>query len=83
MNQPKKAICTTDDTYLVFIEEKKNNDVLSLYEPITGEHLHNVKLNYNGYKDITLMVTIPKQPNLVGLIDADKGVVMNLRDKKV
>jgi hypothetical protein len=29
------------------------------------------------------MVTIPKQPHLIGLIDADKGVVMNVRDKKV
>jgi hypothetical protein len=83
MTQPKKAVCTADDTYLIFIEEKKNNDVLSLYDPITGEHLHNVKLNYNGYKDIISMVTIPKQPHLIGLIDADKGVVMNVRDKKV
>ena len=83
MNQPKKAICTADDTYLIFIEEKKSNDVLSLYDPITGEHLHNVKLTYNGYKDIISMVTIPKQPHLIGLIDADKGVVMNVRDKKV
>ncbi len=83
MNQPKKAICTADDTYLIFIEEKKTNDVLSLYDPITGEHLHNVKLTYNGYKDIISMVTIPKQPHLIGLIDVDKGVVMNVRDKKV
>jgi len=83
MTQPKKAICTADDTYLIFIEEKKNNDILSLYDPITGEHLHNVKLTYNGYKDIISMVTIPKQPYLIGLIDADKGVVMNVGDKKV
>mgnify|MGYP001091623829 CR=1 FL=1 len=83
MTQPKKAICTADDNYLIFIEEKKNNDVLSLYDPITGDHLHNVKLTYNGYKDILSMVTIPKQPHLIGLIDADKGVVMNVRDKKV
>ena len=83
MNQPKKCICTADDTYLIFIEEKKNNDVLSLYDPITGEHLHNVKLNYNSYKEILSMVTIPKQPHLIGLIDVDKGVVMNVRDKKV
>ena len=83
MNQPKKCICTADDTYLIFIEEKKNNDVLSVYDPITGEHSHNVKLTYNGYKEILSMVTIPKQPHLIGLIDADKGVVMNVRDKKV
>ena len=83
MVNAKKACCTSDDTYLVFIEEKKNYDVLSLYDPITGEHLHNVKLTYNGYKDIQSMITIPKQPYLIGLIDAEKGVVMNLRDKKV
>ncbi|CAM4872504.1 unnamed protein product [Rotaria socialis] len=83
MHLPKKAACTVDDTYLIFIEEKKNNDVLSLYDPITGEHVHNVKLNYNNYKDITSMVMIPKQPFLIGLIDAEKGVVMNVRDKKV
>ena len=83
MNQPKKAICTADETYLIFVEEKKNNDILSLYDPITGEHLHNVKLNYNGYKNIISMITIPKQPHLIGLIDVDKGVVMNVRDKKV
>ncbi|CAF5000362.1 unnamed protein product [Rotaria magnacalcarata] len=83
MNLPKQAACTVDDTYLIFIEEKKNNDVLSLYDPITGEHVHNVKLNYNNYKDITSMVIIPKQPFLIGLIDVEKGVVMNVRDKKV
>jgi hypothetical protein len=83
MTQPKKSICTADDTYLIFIEEKKNNDILSLYDPITGEHLHNVKLTYSGYKDIISMVTIPKQPHLIGLIDSDKGIVMNVRDKKV
>jgi hypothetical protein len=83
MTQPKKAICTAEDTYLVFIEEKKSNEVLALYDPMTGEHVHNIKLNYPAYKDITLMVTIPKQPYLIGLIDSDKGIVMNVRDKKV
>ena len=83
ITQAKKACCTAEDLYLIFIEEKKNNDVLSLYDPITGDHLHNVKLNYNGYKDILSMVPIPKQPHMIGLIDSDKGVVMNVRDKKV
>ena len=73
MLQVKKAACTADDTYLVFVEEKKANDVLSLYDLITGEHIHNVKLTYNGYKDILSMVTIPKQPHLLGLIDAEIG----------
>ncbi|CAF0996732.1 unnamed protein product, partial [Rotaria sordida] len=82
-NQPKKVACTAEDTYLVFIEEKKNNEILSLYDPMTGEHVHNVKLNYPAYKDIILMVTIPKQPYLIGLIDSEKGIVMNVRDKKV
>lgn len=83
MNQPKKAACTADDTYLVFIEEKKNSEVLGLYDPMTGEHVHNIKLNYPAYKDIISMVTIPKQPYLIGLIDVEKGIVMNVRDKKV
>lgn len=83
MTQAKKACCTAEDTYLIFIEEKKNFDVLSLYDPITGDHLHNVKLSYNNYKDIQAMITIPKQPHMIGLIDAEKGVVMNVRDKKV
>ncbi|CAF4731675.1 unnamed protein product [Rotaria sp. Silwood1] len=83
LNQPKKVACTADDTYFVFIEEKKNNEILALYDPMTGEYVHNVKLNYPGYKDITLMVTIPKQPYLIGLIDSEKGIVMNVRDKKV
>ncbi|CAF1235202.1 unnamed protein product [Adineta steineri] len=83
MTQPKKSVCTAEDTYLIFIEEKKTNDVLSIHDPISGEHIHNVKLTYNGYKDIISMVTIPKQPHLIGLIDADKGVIMNVRDKRV
>ncbi|CAF3996682.1 unnamed protein product, partial [Rotaria sp. Silwood1] len=82
-NQPKKVIYTADDTYFVFIEEKKNTEILALYDPMTGEHVHNVKLSYPGYKEITLMVTIPKQPYLIGLIDSEKGIVMNVRDKKV
>ena len=83
LNNPKKVACTAEDTYLVFIEEKKNSEVLALYDPMTGEHVHNIKLNYPAYKDITLMVTIPKQPYLIGLVDTDKGIVMNVRDKKV
>ncbi len=83
LNQPKKAVCTAEDIYLVFIEEKKSTEVLGLYDPMTGEHVHNIKLNYPSYKDITLMVTIPKQPYLIGLIDSEKGIVMNVRDKKV
>ncbi|CAF4058893.1 unnamed protein product, partial [Rotaria sp. Silwood2] len=82
-NQPKNVACTTDDTYFVFIEEKKNSEILALYDPMTGEHVHNIKLNYPAYKEITLMVTIPKQPYLIGLIDSEKGIVMNVRDKKI
>ncbi len=83
LNKPKNVACTAEDTYLVFIEEKKSNEMLALYDPMTGEHLHNIKLNYPSYRDITLMVAIPKQPHLIGLIDSEKGVVMNVRDKKV
>lgn len=83
INNPKKAICTADDTYFVFIEEKKNHEVLSLYDPMTGEYIHSIRLNYPSYKDITMMVTIPKQPFLIGLIDSEKGIIMNVRDKKV
>ncbi|CAF0870188.1 unnamed protein product [Adineta ricciae] len=83
MNQPKKIVCTADDMYLVCIEEKKNTEVLALYDPMTGEHVSNMKLNYPAYKDITSMAAIPKQPYLIGLIDGEKGIVMNLRDKKV
>ena len=57
--------------------------MLAVYDPMTGEHLHNIKLNYPSYKDITSMVPIPKQPHLLGLIDSEKGIVMNVRDKKV
>lgn len=83
VNNPKKVVCTADDTYFVFIEEKKTSEILALYDPMTGEHVHNIKLNYPAYKDIQSMVTIPKQPYLIGLIDSEKGVVMNVRDKKV
>jgi hypothetical protein len=83
MNQPKKMVCTADDMYLVGIEEKKNTEVLALYDPMTGEYMYNVKLNYSAYKDILSMVAIPKQPYFVGLIDSEKGVVMNLNDKRV
>ena len=82
-NQPKKIVCTADDNYLVFIEEKKGNDILALYDPLTGDPVQTIKLNYPAYKDIISMVAIPKQPHLVGLIDSEKGVVMNVRDKKV
>ncbi|CAF3329325.1 unnamed protein product [Rotaria socialis] len=83
VNNPKKVVCTAEDTYFVFIEDKKGHDILAIYDPMTGDHVHNIKLNYASYKDITSMVTIPKQPYLIGLIDSEKGIVMNVRDKKV
>lgn len=82
-SQPKKFVCTAEDTYLVYIEEKKNSEVLALYDAMTGEFIQTVKLNYPAYKDITSMVAIPRQPHLVGLIDSEKGVIMNVTDKKV
>lgn len=79
-----KSFCvSTDDTYLVVFRNDKKNDCLAIYSAADGSSLHNVKLQYPNYTaDFTQMVPMHKNPHYIALIDADKGNLINIKDKK-
>lgn len=78
----RNFVVSTDDTYLVVFRNDKKNDYLAIHQAIDGNHLHNVKLQYGGYMDFTYMVPMHKNPHYIGIIDAEKGTLINIKDKK-
>ena len=79
----KNIVVTTDDTYLVMFRNDKKSDYLAVHLANDGSHVHNVKLQYNNYiPDIISMVPMHKNPHFVAIIDPEKGIIMNVKDKK-
>ena len=79
----KNFTVTSDDQYLVFFRNDKKNDSLAVYMAADGSHLHNVKLQYLNYvADFIQLIPMHKNPHYVAIIDADKGNVINCKEKK-
>lgn len=79
----KNFAVSSDDTYLVVFRNDKKNDCLAIHLAADGSHVHNVKLQYPNYtSDFTQMVPMHKNPHYIALIDADKGNLINVKDKK-
>jgi WD40 repeat protein len=79
----KNFVVTSDDAYLAIFRNDKKTDMLSVYSASDGSHVHNIKLQYMSYmSDIVAIVPMHKNPNLVGLIDSEKGNIINLKEKR-
>lgn len=79
----KNFVVSTDDTYLVVFRNDKKNDSLAIYLAADGSQLHNVKLQFPNYvPDFTSMVPMHKNPHYIAIIDAEKGSLINVKDKK-
>ena len=79
----KDFLVTSDDKYLVIHRNDKKNDVLGVYLASDGTFSHNFKLAYLYYNsDFLMMVPMYKNPQNIAIIDADKGNLINVRDKK-
>ena len=42
-----------------------------------------ILLKYSGFKELTRMVALPLKPGWVGLIDGEKGTIMDIINRKV
>ncbi|CAF0730783.1 unnamed protein product [Brachionus calyciflorus] len=78
----KNFVVTSDDAYLVFFRNDKKNDMLAVHSATDGSHLHNVKLQYPNYIDFISMVPMQKNQQQIAIIDAEKGNIINVKDKK-
>jgi NACHT domain- and WD repeat-containing protein len=79
----KNFLITSDEMYLVIYRNDKKSDTLAIHNALDGTSLHNVKLAYLNYKeDFHTMVSMTKTPHMIAIIDADKGNLINIRDKK-
>lgn len=78
----KNVVVSTDEVYLVIFRNDKKSDYLAVHNPLNGDLLHNVKLQYNNYIPEITMVPMYKSPHYIGVIDAEKGTIINVKDKK-
>jgi WD40 repeat protein len=79
----RNFVVSSDELYLVIFRNDKKNDYLAVHNAIDGSHMHNVKLQYVNYTpDFLSMIPMHKNPHHIAIIDADKGSLINVKDKK-
>jgi len=82
-NDYRNFVFTSDDVYLVFFRDDKKSDMLAVHLAADGSLVHNVKLSYTGYLPTYIMLApMWESPHMVAIIDAEKGNIINVRDKK-
>jgi WD40 repeat protein len=79
----KEFIITSDDQYIVIYRNDKKVDMLSIHTATDGECAHTIKLSYPNYiPDLFTMMIMREKPHYIVLVDAEKGNIINVKDKK-
>ena len=73
---------TKDQHYFITYGLDKFKDSLFAFSVETGELIHIIPIKYPNFKEITMMCGLPDKPWQVALIDADKGNIMDIREKR-
>ena len=82
MKNFKSVVVTSDGLFLVAPAlGAKNFEVLSLYHAKTGTHMYDMPPKYNNYIDYSHLVAMPNDPNLIALIDSEKGNIWDIKKK--
>lgn len=81
----KPAVLTSDGLTLVVptVNKAGDSNLISTYHAKTGTHLHKIALKYNNYQEYSHLVSMPTEPQQVGIIDAKKGVIFDVKKKSV
>ena len=80
--QYKKVVYTSDEKYFVCFGFGKMKNHLYIHSTRDGALLHSLLVRYPGYKEVTRMVPLPDKPQLVALIDVEKGNLVNIVNRK-
>ena len=73
---------TADETTIVCYGFEKMKNHLYIHSNKSGKRLHALLVKYDGFKDVSNMVVLPDKGGLVALIDAEKGNIMDISNKK-
>ena len=78
----KNAVVTANGLFLIVpASDEKSPDILRQYHAKTGTHMFDMTPKYPDYKEYTMMVAMPSEPNHVALMDPDKGNVWDIKKK--
>ena len=78
----KNFVITTDEMHIVAFRNDKKIDSLSVFKSEDGSLVHSVKLQYANYINMFFLVPMVAHPHYVAVIDAEKGNIMNIKEKK-
>ena len=77
------SLVLQDESQVVACGLDKGRTHLYVFSGQDGSLDSKILLKYNGFKDLTKMVALPLKPGWVGLIDGEKGTIMDIINKKV
>ena len=76
------VLWTSDESYIVCYGFEKMKNHLYIHSTKSGKLLHKFLVKYDGFKEVNNMVVLPEKPGTVALIDAEKGNIMDIVNKK-
>ena len=77
------VVWTSDESYIVCYGFEKLKNHLYVHSAKTGKLVHKFMVKYDGFKEVQSMVVLPEKAGIVGLIDVDKGNIMDVVNKKL
>ena len=77
------SLLMPDETQVVTCGLDRGRTHLYVFSGQDGTLNSKILLKYNGFKDLTRMVALPLKPGWVGLIDGEKGTIMDIINRKV
>ena len=76
------VLWTSDESYIVCYGFEKMKNHLYIHSNKSGKLLHKILVKYDGFKEVNNMVVLPEKAGTVALIDAEKGSIMDVVNKK-
>ena len=77
------SLLSQDETHVISCGLDKGRTHLYVFSCQDGAAVSKILLKYSGFKDLNRMVALPEKPGWVGLIDGEKGTIMDVINRKV
>ena len=76
------VIYTSEEDHLVCYGFEKMKHTLFIYSSKTGQLVATMVVKYTGFKEVLKIVALPDKPGVVALIDAEKGNLIDVVNRK-
>ncbi|XP_063218680.1 NACHT and WD repeat domain-containing protein 2 [Bacillus rossius redtenbacheri] len=77
------AISCDGQNIMVMAADKGSRDSIHVFSSRTGSLIAKIPLKLSAAKDISALISMPHKPNLLALIDSDKGSILDVRSKRI